>query len=52
MGTYPHNRRISESSDAGKVEVVERHRRHEELAGFGRDRFSRVGVGRDSVEDS
>ena len=47
-----HGGRISESGDAGKVEVVERHRRHEELAGFGRDRFSRIGEGRDPVEDS
>ena len=52
MGTYPHGRRISESSDAGKVEVVERHRRHEELAGFGRARFSRVGERVNPVEDS
>src|SRR4029077_21250934 len=42
----------SESGDAGKVEVAERHRRHEKLAGFGRDRFSRVCEGRDPVEDS
>ena len=52
MGTHPHGRRMSESSDAGKIEVVERHRRHKKLAGFGCNRFSRVGVGRDSVEDS
>ena len=52
MGTYPHGRRISESSDAGKIEVVERHRRHKKLAGFGCNRFSWLGERANPVEDS
>ena len=48
----PQSGRTSESGHAGKVEVAERHRRHEKLAGFGCDRFSRIGEGRDPVEHS
>ena len=46
------DRQTLESGDTGKVEVAECHRRHEKLAGFGRDRFSRVGESLNSVEDS
>ena len=52
MGTYPHGRRILESSEAGKVEVVERHRRHKKLAGFGCNRFSWLGERVNPLEDS
>jgi len=47
-----HGGQTSESGDAGKVEVAERHRRREKLTGFGRDRFNWIGEGRDPVEDS
>ena len=46
-----HGERTSESGDTGKIEVAERHRRHEKLAGFRRDRFSRIGKGLNPVED-
>ncbi len=42
----------SESGDAGKIEVAQRHCRHEQLAGFRRDRFSWTGEGLDPVENS
>ena len=40
-----------ESGHTGKVEVVEYHRRHEQFAGFGRNRFRRIGEGCDPIED-